>query len=233
MDHAGLQGVLQSLGHLANVMARIGHPHLAVPYHPSIEADSVHELHDEKVNVARLFGVVGGDDVGMRQPGRRLHFLMEAVQDFGMPAQLAMDDLERDDAVHEPMLGLIDEAHAAGAEELADLIARMVAQFEGQRVGFLGALDGRGAQIPDQRSLGDLVQRLTALLAIGDVRGDGFLIGRFELAPLEGRQLLMTGMFRTHAPNSEDNHGGHGEHGEIQKITNQRGIERKTEQMRN
>ena len=76
-----------------------------------------------------LVRVVGGDDVRMRQTGRRLDFLTKALDRRGLGQQAAAHDLQGDDALHQAMLGLEDDAHTAGADDAEDAIARVVRQF--------------------------------------------------------------------------------------------------------
>ena len=80
------------------------------------EVAAVDELHDEILDVAGLARVVGGDDVRMLEPGGGVHFALEALDGRFVFHRGGRHHLQRDDALHPPMLGLVDLAHAAGAD---------------------------------------------------------------------------------------------------------------------
>jgi hypothetical protein len=61
-------------------------------------------------------GVEGRDDMGMKQFGRRFDFAMEALDAVGRLGGRCRQDLERYDAFHAAVLGLVDLAHAAGSD---------------------------------------------------------------------------------------------------------------------
>ena len=56
--------------------------------------------------------------------------------------QVATDDLEGDRPIHQPMLGPVDGAHAAGAEGGDDPVARVVVQLLGEPGGGRRVGDG-------------------------------------------------------------------------------------------
>ena len=65
--------------------------------------------------------VVDGHDVGVGQRGDGLGFALEAGQAVGVFGDLGRQDLDGDDAV-ECVAGLVDLAHASGADGLEDLV---------------------------------------------------------------------------------------------------------------
>ena len=80
MDHALLVGVLQAEGGLADEIRR----RASTASGPSCATsrsrlDAIDELHHEEVQVAGLVGVVGGDDVGVRQPGGGSELAVESL----------------------------------------------------------------------------------------------------------------------------------------------------------
>ena len=105
-----------------------------------------------------LVGIVGDDDVRMRQLSGGLDFAMETPDGVLVGEAVLADDLQGDDAAHAQLAGLEDLSHAAFAEafqddvlaehqfpaaageELVDLIGRHPIAFEeflgqGPRIG--------------------------------------------------------------------------------------------------
>jgi hypothetical protein len=64
-----------------------------------------HVLHNQEMQSAGLVGVIGGDDVRVVQPGRRPHFLLEALGRGRVAQQAGVDDLQGAQAFHVPVLG--------------------------------------------------------------------------------------------------------------------------------
>ncbi len=89
-------------------------------------------FHGEGQQFAQLHGAVGGHDVGMAELGRRADFAQEALDRAGTIEQRLVDDLEDFEAVHELVLGQVDDAHAAAAQLAEDLVLRVVGQFRRQ-----------------------------------------------------------------------------------------------------
>ena len=71
-----------------------------------------------------IHDVVNGDDVGVIQAGSGLRFLDEAAAALRIAGFRAGQDLDRDDTVQPRVLGLVDIAHAAGAQFFKELIMR-------------------------------------------------------------------------------------------------------------
>ena len=115
MDHAALEGMLQTLSGLHDVSAGVCNRQRSLLLNEPVKRGSFHELHDQEMHIAFLIGVVGRHDVRMSEPGSRLHFLAEAFHDGGPIHQVLAQDLESDDPAHDPVLGLVHGAHAAGA----------------------------------------------------------------------------------------------------------------------
>ena len=69
-----------------------------------------------------LAGVVGGDDVGVFQLGRRFHFAVEPLDGPGLLHGRGREDLDGHQAFHPAVLGLEDHAHPA----FADLVQHRV-----------------------------------------------------------------------------------------------------------
>ena len=69
-----------------------------------------------------LIDVVDRADVGMIQRGRRARFALEALERAGLQRHVFRQELEGDRAIEPRVLGLVDDAHAAAAEEFGDLV---------------------------------------------------------------------------------------------------------------
>ena len=67
-------------------------------------------------------GVEGQDDVRMVQRGQRLHLAAEALQKDGTGLGLGHHHLDGDRPLHVNVFGLVDDAHAAGAEPVDDTV---------------------------------------------------------------------------------------------------------------
>src|SRR5262245_9310927 len=98
---------------LANTLTGRRHCKPAAQLHEAGEADAVHKLHDEEVQLARLLGVVGADDVGVVELGSGLDLAAEAFDCRGVAREAAAEDLQRDGPLHDAVLGLVDDSYAA------------------------------------------------------------------------------------------------------------------------
>ena len=88
------------------------------------EVEAVEALHDEvDVAVGRGARVGDVDDVGVADLGRGARLAAEARHQVRLPRELRVQDLERDLLADLDVLGLVDGAHAAGAEHALDAIA--------------------------------------------------------------------------------------------------------------
>jgi hypothetical protein len=122
VHHAALVGMLQPKGDLADVIAGLGQRRRAVVLHHLGQIHAVHELHGKEVRLADLIRVVGNDDVGMRELGRRLHLAVEALDGVGVRQPFAPDQLQGHDPVHPLMPGFEDLAGRPLAETLDDTV---------------------------------------------------------------------------------------------------------------
>jgi hypothetical protein len=66
--------------------------------------------------------VVQGDDVGVPDAGERPGLAQEARQQVPLTGELRQQGLDRDLALQAPIVGAVDRPHAAGAEQLAQLV---------------------------------------------------------------------------------------------------------------
>ncbi len=137
VDHAALVGVLEPQRRLPDVGACLGHGQRPTLLYQPGQGDSLDVFHYQEVGRAGVFGVVGGDDVRMRQARGGAHLTLEALHRLGAIRIGVADDLERHRPPHDAVFGLIDAAHAALAEQTQDAVACVLAQLRGQaRKGF-------------------------------------------------------------------------------------------------
>jgi hypothetical protein len=73
-------------------------------------------FHDQVVRAGMLVGVVGGHDVGVREPGGGLHLAIEAIDSLRRSHRGRGKHFDGHHPVHAPMQGLDDHAHAALAQ---------------------------------------------------------------------------------------------------------------------
>jgi hypothetical protein len=95
----------------------------------------VDELHRDVPDAGVLAAVVDRDDIGMRQPARRLRFAAKAREDFLRVAAgqlIRPDGLERDDALDQRIEGIVHDAHRAAPQLAPDLILPKFRKFRHQ-----------------------------------------------------------------------------------------------------
>ena len=78
-----------------------------------------------------MLGIEGGDDVRVVQAGGGGDLPAKALTGAGTGKEFGPDDLHRDPATHDRMLGQPDRAHAADAQEFQRRVTRMGGQFGG------------------------------------------------------------------------------------------------------
>jgi len=133
MHHALFVCVLQSDGCLTHVIASCGDGQRPAVFDHVGKFNTIHVLHHQEMSITRLFGVEGGDDVGMRQPRRRLHLAMKSLHGGVAVDQLGVHDFQSHRPVHHAMMGFVDVAHAAPAKNLRDAITTVIAERVGKR----------------------------------------------------------------------------------------------------
>ncbi len=101
--------------------------------------------HRDVGDPARLPGVVDRDDVRVVDPGHELRLADEPLPEVAVLGQLGRERLQRGLAAEQRVRGLVDEPHAAAAEEALDAVrAELAARLE--------VLDHRAA---DPRGVGE------------------------------------------------------------------------------
>ncbi len=88
------------------------------------QVDAVQELHDEvRGFVGEFTEVADVDDVLVADRRRALRFLAEAGDDLLITGDIRAEHLDRQRLVQDDVAGLVDQPHAAFAEDLLDLVA--------------------------------------------------------------------------------------------------------------
>ena len=146
VNHPFLGGMLKPERNLAGQHG--GEPHRQRTFlrDKPVETDPLDELHHEKERSTRFPRVVRGDDVMMLQLGRGANLLLEAGDGVGFRGQVRRDHLDRDDAAHQQILGLVDRPHASRAKLVDDAVARVI--DEPGRNLFIGAGGEKGRGRP-------------------------------------------------------------------------------------
>ena len=85
--------------------------------HRLAEVHAIHELHEEVEKAAAFPAFEHGDDVGMAEFSQHPRLTGEALRKGRIAAQFGRENLQRDGAVERGLPDLVDEAHAALADE--------------------------------------------------------------------------------------------------------------------
>ena len=165
--HAAREGMLQGHRRLTHAIARLGDRQRASLFEVVVQGLSRNVLHDQEVQFAGLVGVVGLDDVGVRQSGDGLHLALEPLHGVGVAEQGRLDHLEGHQPAQAPVVCQVHVPHAAATQQPQHAVARMTAQRRRDQVRFNTVLVG-------------VVDRCIAWPGSGDPRA-----GRFtpDLAP--------------------------------------------------
>src|SRR5262245_16026501 len=116
MDKAALVGVLESKRRLADEIARSGYAERTGLFDFPGQVDAIDVFHRQVMSGADAAGVVGDDDVGMRQLSCGPDFLIKPLHGRRTGQLVLADDLESDHAAHTVVPRLEHLAHRALAE---------------------------------------------------------------------------------------------------------------------
>ena len=122
VDDAARMRVAQPFHNLCDEMQRLTPVQTPTPLHILLERDAVDELHDDILRLAAA-DVVDRDDIRVREHCDSLRLVAEAAAEVGVLGKVALEHLDRHEAVQAVALGLVDNGHAAAADELKQLIA--------------------------------------------------------------------------------------------------------------
>ena len=88
-----------------------------------LERHALDELHDDILRIAAVPHIIHRDDVRLREHGDGVCLRLKAVFQLGILRHLITQDLDGDIAVQLMAHGLINDRHAAAADDLQDLVA--------------------------------------------------------------------------------------------------------------
>ena len=89
---------------------------------PAGEVHAIDEAHRQEGGAVDLAGLVERDDVGVVDRGREVRLALEARPEVGVLRQLVGQQLEGHLAAQLALLGEVDDAHAAAAQDPLDAI---------------------------------------------------------------------------------------------------------------
>jgi hypothetical protein len=97
------------------------HPAIERPRgEPRSKVGALDQAHGDEEHPIGLVGLVDGQDVGVVDGGRHLRLAQEPGAGLGIVAELGRDDLERHLAAQAGLLGEVDDAHPATADDGLD-----------------------------------------------------------------------------------------------------------------
>jgi hypothetical protein len=120
---AGPVGVLERLGDAADQLGGGLHVQPADPVQQVPQGLAADVLHHDPGQPAVLAGVVDGDDVGVGEAGGGERLAPELLGEGPVAGELGAGDLDRDHAVELPVVGAVDDRHAAAGDLGDDLVA--------------------------------------------------------------------------------------------------------------
>ena len=123
MHHALVVSILQRVANLRDDLQRLARGEASGLFELA-QVRAIHELHDEKVQPARVAEFVNCDDVGMIQPGQRTRLAVETLGEVYALCVVRRQNLQRHDAVERWLPRLIHRPHAARAERPEDFQLR-------------------------------------------------------------------------------------------------------------
>ena len=86
------------------------------------QVSSVDQFHHQRAQTTRFLEAVDVSDVWMIERRQRLRFAREPREPFGIAHERGRQDLQRDVAIELRVVGTVDLAHSAGAEQRDDFI---------------------------------------------------------------------------------------------------------------
>jgi hypothetical protein len=89
-----------------------------------LQRHAIEKLYDDERLVAVLADLVNGTDVGVVQGRRRTRFAPKTFEGLRNPGHRIWQELQSYEAAEFGVLGLVNHAHAAPAELLADAVVR-------------------------------------------------------------------------------------------------------------
>jgi hypothetical protein len=200
MDHPLFVGGGQAECGMAHQITSLQRRERAALGDKPVKAHPVDIFHHQKVQIAGLFGVVGGDDMRMHEAGGGAHFAAKTLDGLRVLREFAVNHLQRDGPGHQQVLSPKDGAHSTVAKHAEHAIAGVVLQFVGDWCWIvIGAFVGnrnRGGG-PGELHKGvvrRLSQQLCALRTVGQMSFHRFRSRSRQFAQHIGVQVLSARM---------------------------------------
>jgi hypothetical protein len=157
VDDAGRVGGRQRPGRLADQPGHLGHAGPAAG--EFLQGDPLNEFQDQEGAALVLAEGMDGADVGVVQRRGRPRLAQEESQPVGVPGVLRRQELQGDVPAQARLTGLVDDAHAAAAQQAQILIAGNLGR------GLRPRVRRRQRRVPaSDRRPGDLVRQFGAVL---------------------------------------------------------------------
>ena len=115
--------VLQCLTDLRGVVQRLDGAEYTMLRHALLERLAFDKLHDDILRLPAVADIVDRDDIRLREHGDRVCLRLEAVFQLSVRRHFITQDLDGDIAVQLVAHGLVNDRHAAAADDLQDLVA--------------------------------------------------------------------------------------------------------------
>ena len=123
MEDTGAMGLVEGIGNLAADAQRLIEGKRAPgPLEACGERLAIEVLHHEVIDVAVAADVVHHADVRMGERGYGARLTLEAQASFGICGEILRQHFDGDRPIEPRVAGLVDLAHAAGAERRLKLI---------------------------------------------------------------------------------------------------------------
>ena len=123
VDDAVRVRVLERFCNLRGIAQRLLRAEHAALREALLERHALDELHDDILRITAVSHIVHRDDVRLREHGDGVRLRLKAVFQLGILRHLIAQDLNGDIAVQLMAHGLINDRHAAAADDLQDLVA--------------------------------------------------------------------------------------------------------------
>ena len=122
VDDAPSVGVFQTLGDLHCEMQGLLPVQNALLFHVLFQGNAVDQLHNDEVGIVRGRNVVHLHDVGVAQHGNCLTLRTEAAAELLVPGKFIFQYFDRNQPVQPMAASFIYNGHAAGSDDLKDLV---------------------------------------------------------------------------------------------------------------
>ena len=131
VDQTAFVGGRQALGHFPADAQHFRQRQLALALKAVVQRLAFEELHGQEGDAAVLADLVDGDDVIVLEGGRRPGLAQETLLGRVAGGQAGQHGLQGDETLQLGILGLEDDAHAAGSEHLKNTVGTEPAQLVG------------------------------------------------------------------------------------------------------